>query len=143
MRRDSCSATINGAVARSLTGTRLATIPVVPSGNNAAVSRGTTLGGRPHTCLEPFFAKLTAERNNTLLVAAAGNDGSSNMFYPAAYAPLAGDAVVSVGALRGDRKGRACFSNYGDWVKVFALGERHHNAFMTGGYLYQDPHART
>ncbi len=99
---------------------------------------GTTLGGNPHAALEPVLAKLSDPANRTLLVAAAGNDGSTQRFYPAAYATDT-DAVVSVGALRQDGKGRACFSNHGDWVKVYALGERHVNAFMSGAYTYVDP----
>lgn len=100
---------------------------------------GATLGGQPSAALEPFIAKLTHPDNQTLLVAAAGNDGHTRKFYPAAYAADHCDAVVSVGALRYDSKGRACFSNYGDWVRVYALGERHVNAFMSGGYSYVDP----
>ena len=98
---------------------------------------GSTLGGRPHAALEPFFARLQETR--TLLVAAAGNEGGTDRFYPAAYAAAGTGAVVSVGALRYDRRGRACFSNFGDWVDVYALGERHVNAFMSGGYAYVDP----
>ncbi|GGQ76604.1 S8/S53 family peptidase [Streptomyces asoensis] len=80
---------------------------------------------------------------DTLLVAAAGNNASSSPFWPAAYASLPeyADAVLSVGALRGDGEFGACFSNHGPWVKVYAPGERLVSA-LTGfdtpvPYVYQ------
>ncbi|AWS40940.1 S8/S53 family peptidase [Streptosporangium sp. 'caverna'] len=86
--------------------------------------------GTPNGChstlkgLEPFMEALRAQ-DRTLLVAAAGNNSSATPFWPAAYAALPGyeDAVVSVGALRGDGEFGACFSNHGSWVKVYAPGE--------------------
>ncbi|MBT2411018.1 S8/S53 family peptidase [Streptomyces sp. ISL-12] len=79
----------------------------------------------------------------TLLVAAAGNNGSATPFWPAAYADLPGweDSVLSVGALRSDGEGGACFSNHGPWVKAYAPGERLTSA-LTGfdtpvPYVYQ------
>jgi subtilisin family serine protease len=81
--------------------------------------------------------------HETLLVAAAGNNASAAPFWPAAYASLPdhADAVLSVGALRGDGEFGACFSNHGPWVKVYAPGERLVSAF-TGfdtpvPYVYQ------
>ncbi len=52
-----------------------------------------------------------------VVVAAAGNDGNSSMFYPAAYTN-----VIAVAATdRNDAK--ASFSNYGAWVDVAAPGK--------------------
>jgi len=51
-----------------------------------------------------------------VVVAAAGNDGTTTPFYPAAY-----DHVVSVGAFDEDQR-RASFSNYGSWVALSAPG---------------------
>ncbi|MFJ5259982.1 S8/S53 family peptidase [Streptomyces sp. NPDC088387] len=91
--------------------------------------------------LEGFVQALREQR--TLLVAAAGNNGSATPFWPAAYATRPGyeDAVLSVGALRSDGEYAACFSNHGPWVRVFAPGERVTSA-LTGfdaprPYVYQ------
>ena len=51
-----------------------------------------------------------------VIVAGAGNDGNTNLFYPAAL-----DNVVSVGASDEDDL-RASFSNYGNWVDIAAPG---------------------
>lgn len=92
--------------------------------------------------LEAFMQALR-DRPGTLLVAAAGNNGSSTPFWPAAYAALPGyqDAVLSVGALRGDGESGACFTNHGSWVRAYAPGERLVSA-LTGfdtpvRYVYQ------
>lgn len=100
-------------------------------------------GGTTHrSCdllgLRPFLDQL-AQHPETLLVAAAGNDGNrDNLFFPAANA-LDHEGVISVGALRRDGRGRACFSNYGRSVTVFAPGEDHVNAFLSGYYAQQHP----
>ncbi|MFC8947195.1 MULTISPECIES: S8/S53 family peptidase [Streptomyces] len=88
-----------------------------------------------------FMEELRDQR--TLLVAAAGNNGSATPFWPAAYAELPGweRSVLSVGALRADGEFGACFSNHGGWVKVYAPGERLTSALTGFGspvpYVYQ------
>jgi len=89
--------------------------------------------------LKTFMARLRAQER-TLLVAAAGNNGRPDAFYPAAEAgSYAGDTpprVVAVGALRQDALAKACFTNYGDWVTVYAPGERFVNTFYREGYYH-------
>ncbi len=60
--------------------------------------------------------RLRAENPRLAVVAAAGNRNSTDLFYPAAF-----PNVISVGALDRSMK-RADFSNYGPWVKTWALG---------------------
>ncbi|MEU5595902.1 S8/S53 family peptidase [Streptomyces sp. NPDC020298] len=91
--------------------------------------------------VDAFMRELREQ--HTLLVAAAGNNASATPFWPAAYASLPGyeDAVLSVGALRGDGEFGACFTNHGSWVRAYAPGERLTSA-LTGfdrpvPYVYQ------
>ncbi|WP_336215521.1 S8 family peptidase [Nonomuraea sp. LPB2021202275-12-8] len=109
-----------------------------------SLSAGTrTENARALLGLADFMAEL-ARHPDTVLVAAAGNDGVTDPFWPAAYAgqPInaSGDMVISVGALREDGLGRACFSNHGSWVTLYAPGERLVNAFTSGPYEYGYPH---
>jgi hypothetical protein len=86
----------------------------------------------------------TLNEKPTLLVAAAGNNSSSIRFHPAALAerPEFSDAVLSVGALREDPDdGRACFSDFGPWVKAFAPGERLVTGFSGAPRRLQYQHA--
>lgn len=70
----------------------------------------------------------------TLIVAAAGNDGDDEPFWPAAF-----PWVLSVGSV--DASGKvSSFSNVGRWVDVYARGSKHVNAFPTGTYTcYEKP----
>ncbi|MEU3985191.1 S8/S53 family peptidase [Streptomyces sp. NPDC026672] len=91
--------------------------------------------------IDAFMRELRDQ--GTLLVAAAGNNSSATPFWPAAYAALPGweDAVLSVGALRGDGEFGACFTNHGPWVTAYAPGERLTSALTGFGtpvpYVYQ------
>jgi Subtilase family len=102
-----------------------------------------TMDGLPLMGLDSFFTRL-AEHPNTVLIAAAGNDAKRDdaedihgtlpyHFWPAASRD---HGVISVGALRRNADGRACFSNFGTSVDVYARGEEHVNAFLDGEYEY-------
>jgi subtilisin family serine protease len=76
------------------------------------------------------------EHKATVLVAAAGNDGLDWKFSPAEM-----KEVVGVGALGPPGDTLAWFSNYGDWVKVYAPGQDLVHAFARGVYKYHESRA--
>lgn len=66
-----------------------------------------------------------------VVVAAAGNAGNSEPFYPAAYP----DAVAVAAVDSADQ--RAPYSNYGDWVDVAAPGTSILSTVPSRGYAYK------
>jgi subtilisin family serine protease len=82
---------------------------------------------------EAWLTLLQEQSPDAVCVVAAGNDNSSQKFWPAAY-----DGMVSVGALAADWRSRASFSNHGSWVKVYAPGRDLVNAYATGTYECKD-----
>ena len=60
-----------------------------------------------------------AYQHNVLVIAAAGNEGTSTTYgyYPAALAN-----VVAVSAIDSTHDRLAPFSNYGDWIDIAAPG---------------------
>lgn len=73
------------------------------------------------------------ESERAVLVSAAGNDGADWKFSPAEM-----KQVVGVGALGLPGDALAAFSNFGDWVKVYAPGQDLVHAFARGSYTYQE-----
>jgi subtilisin family serine protease len=68
-------------------------------------------------------------QQGAVCIAAAGNSGVDRRIWPAAF-----PGVIGVGALGGDWRGRATFSNFGSWVDVYAPGRDLINAYATGTY---------
>ena len=95
-----------------------------------------TRGDRPLLSFSEFFRR----HDDITLVAAAGNDSTDRPFWPAAFPRESG--VIGVGALGGDELNLSWYSNWGDWVDVYSLGEGLVNAYASGLYTYQQPEKR-
>ena len=70
-----------------------------------------------------------AAEKGVVIVAATGNDGTGEIYYPAAY-----DSVISVGSVN-KRSVHSGFSNYNDQVAVVAPGENVLLLSGTNGYV--------
>jgi type VII secretion-associated serine protease mycosin len=92
---------------------------------------GMSLGG--NSVRFPFMMQAAVEyayEKGCILVAAAGNDGSSDLFYPAAF-----DQVIAVSAIdENDQK--ASFSNYGNYIDFCAPGVNVLTTWPGGAYAY-------
>jgi hypothetical protein len=88
---------------------------IIYAANNGADIISLSWGGNTFSSFEQDVV-TDAAAQGSLIVAAAGNQGSMFPHYPAAYG-----GVLSVGATGPDDH-RAGFSNYGTWVKVSAPG---------------------
>ncbi|MDQ7036764.1 MAG: S8 family serine peptidase [Anaerolineae bacterium] len=85
-----------------------------------AVDNGTqiinlSLGGTSQSTLLANAIAYADERG-VVVIAAAGNSGSTQPVYPAAI-----ESVIAVGSVDADL-GRSSFSNYGTWVDLYAPG---------------------
>jgi thermitase len=104
----------------------------IAAGVNYAVKMGAkvinlSLGGYSDSAT--LKAAVQAAAQTAVVVAGAGNDNQSNLFYPAAYS----DAVMAVaGTDANDVKHSA--SNYGPWITLAAPGENIMTTDFGGSY---------
>jgi len=82
-----------------------------------------TWNDRPPALLGGAIEQLGPD---TVVVAAAGNNASDRVFWPAAF-----DSVVAVGAQAADGQRRTHFSNHGPWVDAWAPGDRVASSFVS------------
>jgi hypothetical protein len=92
-----------------------------------------TRAGRSPKAFDAFYRHVLRQHPETVLVVAAGNDGSDRPFWPAAY-----DWCTAVGALTHGGDARTGWTNYGYWVDVYASGENIVVPFPNGTYTYLD-----
>jgi hypothetical protein len=109
----------------------------IPQANAPVINL--SLGGYADQDVPPVASGLAlAQLDPTVaVVAAAGNNNSPRQFWPAAF-----DRVLAVGALdtTQDQPQRAGFSNYGDWVKIYAPGVNVRSTYLEGTWkLPTDP----
>ncbi|MEM2912295.1 MAG: S8 family serine peptidase [Candidatus Bathyarchaeia archaeon] len=77
-----------------------------------------------------YQAITYAYNHNVLIVAAAGNDHTSNKMYPAAY-----NEVIAVAATD-QNDNPAWFSNYGNWIELAAPGVGIYSTIWDNSYGY-------
>ncbi|GAA0895972.1 S8/S53 family peptidase [Virgisporangium aurantiacum] len=99
----------------------------LPAGTRAADATGLL-------AFATFLQNRLSLHAGVVVVAAAGNDGANESFWPAT-----GPGTVTVGALTRDGSARAEFTNFGGWVDVYTVGDEVVNAFPTGRYTYSEP----
>ncbi|HTE04749.1 MAG TPA: S8 family serine peptidase, partial [Planctomycetota bacterium] len=108
-----------------------ATAPLVTAINDAVAQGALVISmswGSSYADPAIKAALQSAADAGCVLVAAAGNDGLSTKFYPAAH-----DFVIAVGAST-SADARASFSNYGAWVDIAAPGQSIESTYKGGGY---------
>jgi type VII secretion-associated serine protease mycosin len=92
---------------------------------------GMSLGGNSSRIPMALESAINyAYQKGCVLVAAAGNDGTNELFYPAAY-----DNVIAVSAID-ENDTKASFSNYGDYIDFCAPGVDILTTWTNGTYAY-------
>ncbi|HST82292.1 MAG TPA: S8/S53 family peptidase [Kineosporiaceae bacterium] len=84
------------------------------------------IGGVPPLAMQAAVELITSTYPDVLIIASAGNLGSTEPVYPAAF-----DRVVAVGALTDDLQ-PAPFSSHGDWVSCSSVGVGVVSTFVSG-----------
>ena len=106
-------------------------LAITYAANHGAKVIGMSLGGNSSRIPMALEASINhAYQKGCILVAAAGNDGSSELFYPAAY-----DNVIAVSAID-ENDMKASFSNYGDYIDFCAPGVHILTTGLNGTYAY-------
>lgn len=82
-------------------------------------------GGLPHQEVIDY-----ARRKGVTIVAASGNDGQQEMYYPGAF-----DSVIAVGAMNAEGN-VAEFSTYGDQVSFIAPGVDVYSTYLDNDYAF-------
>lgn len=93
---------------------------------NMSLGVRATGGGLPYREIIDY-----ARSKNVTIVAASGNNGTEDLYYPGAY-----PYVVTVGALGQDREHVAPFSTYGKQVDLVAPGTAVYSSFLNNGYAF-------
>lgn len=91
---------------------------------------GYTRGNVPSLAFQVLWEERLSQLGGIVLVAAAGNDGRTAPFWPAAF-----PWCVGVGSMSRDGQRRSWFSNHGAWVDVYAPGEDIVNAYAQMKYM--------
>jgi len=91
---------------------------------------GYTRGNVPSLAFQVLFEERLSQIGGVAFVAAAGNDGRTAPFWPAAF-----PWCVGVGSMSRDGQRRSWFSNHGAWVDVYAPGEDIVNAYARLKYM--------
>lgn len=87
-------------------------------------------GAFGYSAYEQDIIDYATLNKGALIVAAAGNEGSESLFYPAAYSN-----VLAVGSVNGSDV-RSSFSNYGFWLDLMAPGQNIISTTDNGGYSF-------
>ena len=108
---------------------------------NYAINNGAKLSNHSYTSVDESeaFKTIAADRPDHLIIAASGNEAKSidsNPRYPASYEL---DNVISVGAIQKTTGLRAMYSNYGNTVDIFTIGQLVKNNTSKWGTSYAAP----
>jgi subtilisin family serine protease len=98
---------------------------------------GYTRGSVPSLAFQVLWEERMSQLGGVVFVSAAGNDGRTAPFWPAAF-----PWCVGVGSMSRDGQRRSWFSNHGAWVDVYAPGEDIVNAYARLKYMTVDGNVR-